>query len=294
MTTFIETPRFPDEVSFYFLGGPGFNTTIVELFSGLEQRNATWPQARAKWSLNEALRNGNPASAYNQALVIAWFRAMMGRAYGFRIKDWQDYAATQNGTVAGSQGLLGTNGLGTPGSGVYQLYKQYATGALSSLRKIRKPVSGTVATYANGVAIGGVSLNTTTGLATIPALGTASIIGVTNANPGVVQTGTPHGFASTDRIYHSGIVGMTQLNGNVYTITVVDTTHYSIGVDTSAYGAYTSGGTSTKNYQPSTVMTWAGQFDVPVRFDTDEMNMQMTTGGLYSWQQLALVELLSD
>jgi hypothetical protein len=42
----------------------------------------------------------------------------------------------------------------------------------------------------------------------------------------------------------NGVVGMTQLNGNSYTITVIDANTFSLnGVDNTAFGAYISGGT---------------------------------------------------
>lgn len=67
------------------------------------------------------------------------------------------------------------------------------------------------------------------------------IEGVTKAADGVM-TITAHGFTSGDTLYISGIAGMTQLNGQTITVTVVDADTFTIGVDTSGYGAYTSGG----------------------------------------------------
>ena len=68
-----------------------------------------------------------------------------------------------------------------------------------------------------------------------------TITAVTRANPGVI-TAASHGLSSTDQIGIFGVSGMTQLNGNGYTVTVVDANSFSIGVDTSAYSAFTSGG----------------------------------------------------
>lgn len=67
------------------------------------------------------------------------------------------------------------------------------------------------------------------------------ISGVTQANPGKV-TATGHGFDTDDVIIITGVVGMTELNGNTYTITVVDSDNFTIGVDTSGYAAYVSDG----------------------------------------------------
>lgn len=71
-----------------------------------------------------------------------------------------------------------------------------------------------------------------------------AISAITNANPGVVTlaavpnvpltTGLPVGL--------SAINGMTQLNDQEVTITVLTPTTFSIGIDTTGFGAYTSGG----------------------------------------------------
>jgi len=70
----------------------------------------------------------------------------------------------------------------------------------------------------------------------------ANISGATQANPVVITTPTAHGLTTGDKVGIVGVAGMTQLNGNVYTATVVTTTTFSLGADGSAYGAYTSGG----------------------------------------------------
>lgn len=74
--------------------------------------------------------------------------------------------------------------------------------------------------------------------------GAATITNITQANPGVVTTSTAHGYTNGDEITITGVVGMTQVNGHTYFVTVTDSTHFSIGVDSSGYTAYTSGGTS--------------------------------------------------
>lgn len=67
------------------------------------------------------------------------------------------------------------------------------------------------------------------------------VTGATNANPGVI-TSVNHGLSTGMQATFSGVGGMTQLNGNTYTITKINANSFSIGVDTSAYGVYTAGG----------------------------------------------------
>ncbi|HEY0181268.1 MAG TPA: ubiquitin-activating E1 FCCH domain-containing protein [Rhodopila sp.] len=70
---------------------------------------------------------------------------------------------------------------------------------------------------------------------------------ITQANPGVVTTTLRHGFSSGQVIQINGIVGMTELNGESLTITVISPTSFSIGVDTSGYTAYAGSGVVTPN-----------------------------------------------
>lgn len=79
---------------------------------------------------------------------------------------------------------------------------------------------------------------------------TGSILNVTNitqANPGVVTTATNHGYTTGQIAQINGIVGMTPLNGLNFTVTVIDQTHFSIGIDTHLMPPYISGGVVTPN-----------------------------------------------
>lgn len=89
--------------------------------------------------------------------------------------------------------------------------------------------------------------------------GLTAVTGITKANPGVVHA-VAHGLSNGDVVRMFNVSGMTQVNGPAFTVTVVDVDHVSIGVDTSAYGTYTTGGrittgtryldiTDTRNYR---------------------------------------------
>jgi hypothetical protein len=74
-----------------------------------------------------------------------------------------------------------------------------------------------------------------------------AVTNITQANPGVVTTDLNHGFTSGQVINIAGVVGMTAVNNVPLTITVLTPTTFSIGVNTSGYGAYISGGVVTPN-----------------------------------------------
>ena len=75
----------------------------------------------------------------------------------------------------------------------------------------------------------------------------ATITGATKANPCVLTFSAGHDFYDGDSLALASISGMTDLNGTTVTATVIDDTNISIGVDSSEYGAYTSGGTATRS-----------------------------------------------
>lgn len=81
-----------------------------------------------------------------------------------------------------------------------------------------------------------------------------TITGITQADPGVV-TATSHGFNNGDIVYIDGVVGMTELNGLEFEVANKTANTFELkGVDTSAYTAWSSGGTVN---QVSVVLTSA-------------------------------------
>ncbi len=70
-----------------------------------------------------------------------------------------------------------------------------------------------------------------------------AITAITQANPAVLTSTT--NFAVGQTIQITGVAGMTELNGNTYTVTAVNATTVTISVDSSGFTAYVSGGTAT-------------------------------------------------
>jgi hypothetical protein len=70
---------------------------------------------------------------------------------------------------------------------------------------------------------------------------TGSITNITNATNAVV-TAPNHGLVTGESIIINGVGGMVQVNGNSYNITVIDNNNFSIGVNSTGFGVYTSGG----------------------------------------------------
>ncbi len=85
------------------------------------------------------------------------------------------------------------------------------------------------------------------------------VTGITNANPGVVTTNLNHGYTNGQVINITGVVGTSGINNTPLTITVVDEKSFSIGINTTSSGAWTSGGVVTPNFRKQSVhltLTW--------------------------------------
>lgn len=70
-----------------------------------------------------------------------------------------------------------------------------------------------------------------------------SITGATQANPCVLTTTA--NFSANKLVMISGVVGMTELNGNTYIVISSTSTHMTIGVNSSGFDTYISGGSVT-------------------------------------------------
>lgn len=95
-----------------------------------------------------------------------------------------------------------------------------------------------------------------------------AITGVTQANPGVV-TDVAHGYVTGDWIYILSVGGMTQLNGNYYIVIRTGANTYTLtdlngnAIDTTGFGAYTSGGTAQRVYTITTPYNASDLFPNP-------------------------------
>lgn len=103
---------------------------------------------------------------------------------------------------------------------------------------------------------------------------TATITGITVASPGVVTTAANHGFATGQLVYIDSVVGMTQVNKRLFTVTVVSPTTFQI-VDTSTYTAYSSAGIASPSSVPF-FTTAAGSANVTVTMQAHGLSVGST------------------
>ena len=74
---FLETPRFPDDISYGSQGGPGYNTSIIQIKSGAESRNVNWSIARYEYDVSYGVQTMD-----NLEELIEYFHCNFFMAFG--------------------------------------------------------------------------------------------------------------------------------------------------------------------------------------------------------------------
>lgn len=213
--------EFPRNISYGSSFGPTFSTDVVTLPNGAEQRNVNWEYPRCKGNLTSGLKTEG-----NFKQFLDFFVARQGRAYGFRYYDWFDHH--------GQFEWLGDSGT------QFQLRKWYVSGNVGLIRKIVKPITGSISV---------VKLD----------ISSLSIDGLTDGEKALI-------FQTECEAGHGTSVAFT-----------VDVT---------------TGVITLSNAIPSNNVCCASfDFDVPVRFDTDEMSANYELFKAYGWNDIPVVEL---
>jgi uncharacterized protein (TIGR02217 family) len=123
---------------------PGFSTAIVTTASGHEQRNADWASGRLRFDAGPGVR-----SEADLQTLIAFFRARRGAARGFRFRDPYDFSSQAGaGAVTAGDQLLG---MGDGRRTEFALIKRYGEEEDAELRRITRPVLGSVRVSLGGV-----------------------------------------------------------------------------------------------------------------------------------------------
>jgi len=149
--------RFPDDISRGARGGPERRTQVVELASGHEERNASWSASRRRYDVSYGIRRAD-----DLARVVAFFEARLGRLYGFRFKDWADYTSSLPSRAISE--LDQEIGVGDGETTMFQLTKTYGTAPHGQIRRIDKPVAGSIRIALGGAEqFTGWSVDATTG-----------------------------------------------------------------------------------------------------------------------------------
>jgi hypothetical protein len=99
---------------------------------------------------------------------------------------------------------------------------------------------------------------------------TRAISNITNANPAVF-TVTASGFAGGMLIGISGVNGMVQMNGVSGILGYIDANRFSLGVDSTNFAAYTSGGLAAQatpsEYFQGGILTWTSGLNIGLKIE---------------------------
>lgn len=216
--------RLPTDVERGAVGGPRFNTTVLELDSGFEKRNINWSEARGEWDVGYGILQKFDKSPEQTELDLEELKNIfwnaLGKANSFRFKDWFDYEiGFQDGAQVDAQFLA----LGDDTTTLFQVFKRYEVSTFTYDRPLTKLVGGTVQVLVEGVDV----------------------------------TGT----------------------------TTIDLDRATVDLQTApaSTGGSGSGGEE--------VVTIRCEFDAHVRFDTDDLKVNMEVYNAGDWASIPLVEL---
>ena len=118
---------------------PTFSTGVTTSAGGRETRNAGWAEARTRYDVGPGVR-----SEADVATLLAFFRARMGAARGFRLRDSFDWRATGE-----------TIGIGDGATRRFALVRRYD----AATRRITRPVAGSVRVTVDGMATAGFTVS---------------------------------------------------------------------------------------------------------------------------------------
>lgn len=296
--------QFPRDISFGTSVGPRFNVRKVEVESGARHKNKLWNEPLRRWDVAHAVRTQAQFDTF-QGFVYALAE---GPANEFRFWDPSDYlVTTANGRLAatGQGGVFSAAAVGN-GTPEYQLAKRYSYGASTKDREITKPSLTAVANtiYRNavavtfGVAAGNCALDTATGRVTFVADASAAITGHTPGASHVFTTaGDITGLGIGGKVYLTGITGTAAATLNAIAHTISNKSGagpYTWTLSTATTGLTASGGTAAKYPQASDALTWAGEFDNPAEFVSQDFRFRIINradGFLYEFDSIPIQEV---
>lgn len=220
------------DVSYGSSGTPSYRTDVIVLENGQELRAALSDQPIYVYDVAYGVK-----SRVQMQAVHTFLHGRKGMARTFRFKDWLDYQVAESPlTVLGARTI--------------QLTKQYVSGSQILDREIHKPIAP-ITMRRNTAPFTGFTLDDNSGILTLTPDATSviaaganiNINSITQANPGVLETTVVHGLTTGQQVRASSAGGMTEINGVDLNVTVLTTTTFEVGLDTTAFGVYTSGGT---------------------------------------------------
>jgi uncharacterized protein (TIGR02217 family) len=123
--------RLPEDIERGVIGGPEYRTTVNRLVNAREQRNAEWDYPVFSVNIGYGVQKREDLET-----IYAFFHARLGRARGFRFRNWLDYQVVEQpvGVITG-QPLQ------------RQLIRTYDDDVNPQIRLVTRPVASTLRVY---------------------------------------------------------------------------------------------------------------------------------------------------
>ena len=246
-----------------------YNVKVVVDAADREYRTLTHPFPIRRFRVTYVRGEGD-----TYELIMSLYHRCFGRFAGFRVRAHEDFSTNgrKGAPTAFDQPLAAVS------AGVWQLQKQYGTEEAASIvgypvRTIFKPVAGSVLVGIRNSLTGdqpitAFTVDTTTGRVTLAANKTRPITAITQAAQAVLTVGT-NTFVVGESVHVSGVSGMTQINGRRAQVVARTTNTITLDINSTAFSAYTSGGTANTTVQSGETLHGGCYFDIPCRFDSE-------------------------
>ncbi len=135
---------FPIEIGARAEVGATFSTQVITTLSGHERRNADWADALLSFDVAPGIR-----SETELRILLAFFRARMGPAVGFRFSDPLDHQSNDGDAEPGALDQI--LGIGDGIQTEFPLVKQYGPIPNAQVRRITRPVASSVVVAIAGI-----------------------------------------------------------------------------------------------------------------------------------------------
>lgn len=270
------------------------NNTRVTTYNGEQQVNVNWTRTIRQYELGVV-----PMLIAQWQQIEALYEVTDGGAFGMLLQDPKDDTADAS---AGklfprtNNANVGTAGLGY-GVPTYNLIKRYGVTGTSLFkdRTITRP-KGTPVVYKNstpltlGAGVGQFTFNSATGVITINATSSSAGVSFTPGATTVITFSSgvfPALFTIGGRLWLQSVTGTAAatLNDKSHLITNISGSAITLDVNTS--GLTITAGQGVFYPQPADVLTWSGQFYVPVHFMEDTIDWDLSLGGDYEHRLVA-------
>jgi uncharacterized protein (TIGR02217 family) len=291
--------RMPDAVAYGFVATGRFKNTRVRLPSGHGKVNREWALPLRRFVCDYQ----NRTATYIDALDT-FFMARGGGHRPFRFWNHRDYlVTTSNGRLAAT-GQDSTFVAAAVGNGMptYQLAKRYADSANSLDQPVFKPWASGNTVYRNAVGVtvgagaGNIAISTTTGVVTFVADGTSNASAITVGATTEVILAANLGLVAGKLLYLAGFAGAdaAEVNGIAHTINTITGSGpytFTLATDTAGKTITLGSGAGHKYPQASDALIWAGNYDTPVEFESDEMPSSIIAMNVHSALDIAIAEI---